>query len=538
MNFFHSASIKAKLLIAFGAVLLISLTVSGIAIKSLSGGIDTAEQLQNRIEGSYARISAASNGFEAANTALLAYLTPDNQTPERMKQVEIAIDDMVTVVNRLQGMEAETSKQVQALKDNALKISKLYNENIVSLIKQHRPYGALEVYLYDIAPILTDVSHNVDYILSYRLSNIKQYAEELVQTTSLTIVIVLTIIQIVSSMAIALVIASYIQVNIHKQVENLKALESGDFTLKFSNSAGDEFGTLNETMRNMTDKLRATLVNVINLSHDINHSMEHVEESSNNICTSMSSASSQAVTVAAAADEMVATTSNIAKNCSDAAKSSNDSSQLTKEGMDIVNASQKAIMHQYEQMKANAAAIHTLVEQAQTIGSIVGTIDEIASQTNLLALNAAIEAARAGEAGRGFAVVADEVRALATRTTASTTEIRGMVDRIQAQTTHATEAMQSNLDSMSTVAADSTNVQETLAAVLKYVEEVNTQITQIATAAEQQSAASTEISNNMQNITHSTAEVNTMAQDSREISVGTNQSLEELLTELKFFKIQ
>ena len=112
-----------------------------------------------------------------------------------------------------------------------------------------------------------------------------------------------------------------------------------------------------------------------------------------------------------------------------------------------------------------------------------------------------------------------------------------MVDRIQIETAHATEAMQQNLDSMSEVAASSSGVQENLSNALNFVNDVNTQITQISSAASQQTTASSEISNNMQDITHAATEVNNVAQNARTTFVGTADSLNDLIDRLKFFKI-
>ena len=498
--------------------------------------INIAAVLQDKISDSYRVAARVSETLERANESMIRYLTPNNQTDANKRSLESALSDLTNAVNAV-NPEPEIQADLAELKEHQQEYVQIYNNDITSLIKSHRPYEALEVYLNVIAPLTSNMKEHVYEITGYRLEYVETISQDLLQTTTLMMVIALTVGQIILSLIISFGIASYIQKAIKQQCDAASALSDGEFTYHFKDSTSDEFGELNDSMKQMASKLRKTLSHVVELSEDIQDSMKNVEKSSSDICNAMTDTESQAITVAASSDEMVATTADIAKNCADAAKSSQDSSSLTHQGMDSVNNSANSILEQYEKMKHNASTIQTLVDQAQKIGSIVGTIDEIAAQTNLLALNAAIEAARAGEAGRGFAVVADEVRALATRTTSSTQEIRGMVDRIQTETTRATEAMQANLDNMSNVASNTSHVQETLSNALNFVNEVNSQITQIATAAEQQTSTSTEISNNMQRITHASSQVSSLAHNAREISVSTAQRIDTLLDNLKFFKI-
>ena len=182
-----------------------------------------------------------------------------------------------------------------------------------------------------------------------------------------------------------------------------------------------------------------------------------------------------------------------------------------------------------ERVTNSAKAVESLGARSDQIGAIVGTIEDIADQTNLLALNAAIEAARAGEQGRGFAVVADEVRALAERTTRATREIGEMIKAIQKDTKAAVITMNEGVIEVGKGSEKAASSGRALEQILEQINSVTSQIAQVATAAEEQTSTTAEISNNMQQITDV---VHQTASGSQESAAAANQ-LSTLAEELR-----
>ncbi len=228
--------------------------------------------------------------------------------------------------------------------------------------------------------------------------------------------------------------------------------------------------------------------------------------------------------VATAMNEMVATVQEVARNAADTAQATEAADKEVMQGKAVVTQTIDGINRLAEEIERASAAISKLAQDSEQIGGVVDVIRSIAEQTNLLALNAAIEAARAGEQGRGFAVVADEVRTLASRTQESTEEIQNMIERLQQASGEAVQVMEQGQRISQASVEEAQNTGESLDRITQAVKNIYDMSTQIASAAEEQSSVSEEINRNLTNI-HQVAE-NTASQ-----SVETARSTQELLLE-------
>ncbi|BDV44591.1 chemotaxis protein [Geotalea uraniireducens] len=205
--------------------------------------------------------------------------------------------------------------------------------------------------------------------------------------------------------------------------------------------------------------------------------------------------------IATAMEEMSMTVTEVARNTSNASDSAIKVAQNAHEGQTIVNQSVQEMQKVAQIVRDSAAIVDSLGGKSEKIGEIINVINEIADQTNLLALNAAIEAARAGEQGRGFAVVADEVRNLAEKTMASTKQIGAMVGEIQQETRLAVGSIENVKQEAEVSERLSQQVETSLESIVRAVEDIKNVITQIATASEEQAATATVIAGNLEEIT-------------------------------------
>ena len=306
------------------------------------------------------------------------------------------------------------------------------------------------------------------------------------------------------------------------------AAGGGDLTRRLSVDRRDETGSLALGFNGFLDSLKGIVTRISGNATEVGAASEHLNSTAASIASGTESAAMQSSSVASACEEMAATSAEIARSCVQTVEISKRATRTATDGSEIVSNAVQSIQRIADKVQQSARTVESLGTRSQQIGNIVGTIEDIADQTNLLALNAAIEAARAGEQGRGFAVVADEVRALAERTTRATREIGEMIKSIQQETHSAVTAMEDGVREVEQGTEEAARSGKALEEILAQVGEVTSQINQIATAAEEQTATTNEITRNM----HDIVKVLNEASGSSQSTAGAAQQLAGMATEL------
>ncbi len=301
---------------------------------------------------------------------------------------------------------------------------------------------------------------------------------------------------------------------LNRVLESVKRVAKGDLTARCDIATHDELGMLASEVNVMAENLQITIEQVVQCSTQVASAAGQLYSTSEQMATGAEEVAAQTGTVATAGEEMAMTSTEISNNCSTAAQGARQASDRAIAGASVVESTVTVMNRIAEQVRATAHSVEGLGARGDQIGEIIGTIEDIADQTNLLALNAAIEAARAGEQGRGFAVVADEVRALAERTTRATREIGEMIKAIQNETRSAVAAMERGVKEVETGTVEASRSGEALKEILDQINNVVSQVNQIAVAAEQQTAITGEISSNIHQITEVVSETARGAQES------------------------
>lgn len=319
-------------------------------------------------------------------------------------------------------------------------------------------------------------------------------------SSAFNLVVILLIVATILTMLFAWLLTRSITQPIAAALEAAETIADGNLTRPIKVEGTDEAGRLLVAMQKMQEKLRDTLMRISGSATQLASAAEELNTVTDESARGLSQQNNEIEQAATAVNEMTSAVEEVARNAVSTSEASRNATSSAGEGRDLVQETVNAIERMTGDVQSTADLIGNLADQSRDIGKVLDVIRGLADQTNLLALNAAIEAARAGEAGRGFAVVADEVRALAHRTQQSTSDIERMIGSIQGGTEQAVSSMRNSTERAESTLSIAKGAGLALDTINNAVVEINERNLVIASAAEEQAAVAREVDRNLVNI--------------------------------------